>query len=177
MKRIITVVLVLTYTFVVFAQDDHESRSEYIEKLIVEKINRMRDTYNLSPLSTDDTLRQLALQHSMDMAERNYFDHMSPEGDFAVDRAAAVGIEMKEVRPGQFIGVGENIGKIPVGNIEYKGQSTPFTPESAAQIMVSMWMDSRGHRKNILNEDYTSTAVAVVLDHEGKYFYVTEVFF
>jgi uncharacterized protein YkwD len=85
-------------------------------------------------LRTDDRLVAAARGHSVDMATRDYFDHESPEGEGPGERAAAEGYPDWS---------GENIAM---------GYSTP-------EAVVEGWMDSPGHRRNIL--DCTSVAIGV----------------
>jgi uncharacterized protein YkwD len=94
------------------------------------------------PLTVDDRLTASAQGHSSDMADQNYFSHTSKDGRTFDQRIKAAGYP----RPGA-----ENIAK---------GQRT------AAQVMES-WMDSPGHRDNILNCSYKAIGVAV--DTRGFY--------
>jgi uncharacterized protein YkwD len=88
------------------------------------------------PISVDDRLTASAQKHSTDMANRDYFSHTTPEGVTFDQRIKAAGYP----RPGA-----ENIAK---------GQ------RSAEDVMES-WMRSDGHRRNILNCDYTKIGVGV----------------
>ncbi|MCC6646745.1 MAG: CAP domain-containing protein [Polyangiaceae bacterium] len=87
------------------------------------------------PLTEDVRLRQAARAHAADMGARDYFDHQTPEGRTAVDRARAAGY------PSAF--VGENIAA---------GYSTP-------EAVVAGWMKSPGHCTNIMDPRYTRLGV------------------
>jgi uncharacterized protein YkwD len=95
------------------------------------------------PLAVDDRLATAAQRHSDDMAAHDYFSHTSLNGDTLADRAEAAG----------FTGgtLGENIAA---------GQRTP-------EEVMAAWMDSAGHRANILNCDYT--VIGVGLNQDGWY--------
>ncbi|MCP2273837.1 putative conserved protein YkwD, contains CAP (CSP/antigen 5/PR1) domain [Actinokineospora diospyrosa] len=88
--------------------------------------NEERAKAGCSPVALDSRLNQAAQDHSADMSAQNYFSHTSLDGRTFVDRAKAAGY----TSPGA-----ENIAK---------GQRT------AAQVMTA-WMNSAGHRANILN--------------------------
>ncbi|WP_231950359.1 CAP domain-containing protein [Allokutzneria albata] len=107
---------------------------------MAELVNHARAEAGCPALRIDERLANAAQRHSADMAERNYFSHTSPDGASFVDRARAAGYP----RPG-----GENIAK---------GQ------RSAEQVMES-WMQSSGHRANILNCRFT--ALGMGLDTRG----------
>ena len=87
-------------------------------------------------LRVDSRITKAAQAHSDDMAVRNYFSHDTPEGVDFVQRVENAGYP----RPG-----GENIAK---------GQRT-------AQDVMSAWMQSSGHRANILNCDFVAIGVGV----------------
>jgi uncharacterized protein YkwD len=91
-------------------------------------------------LRTDERLRRAARGHSQDMADRNYFSHDSQDGRSPWDRAKAQGYAQP---------IGENIAK---------GQRTPAD-------VVEAWMNSPGHRANILNCD--AKAIGVGLAYDG----------
>jgi uncharacterized protein YkwD len=87
--------------------------------------NQIRVSYGLAPFRRDARLDTAARLHSEDMAARNYFAHVTPEGLSPGDRAA---------RQGYTLGVGENIAA------GYRD----------ARAVVLGWMESAGHCRNIL---------------------------
>lgn len=101
---------------------------------VVDLTNAERRDAGCGSLRTDPQLTAAAQGHSEDMAERGYFDHESRDGRDFVDRARAEGHE----QPG-----GENIAA---------GQRT-------AAAVVAAWMDSPGHRRNILDCDFSTIGV------------------
>ncbi|WP_447003848.1 CAP domain-containing protein [Saccharothrix isguenensis] len=109
---------------------------------VIALVNEARDLAGCKPVKVDDRVTEAAQGHSADMAARDYFSHTTPEGvDFA-ERMRAAGYPS----PG-----GENIAK---------GQ------RSAEQVMNS-WMNSDGHRRNILNCGFST--IGVGLDTRGWY--------
>ncbi|MGW7265015.1 CAP domain-containing protein [Streptomyces sp. NPDC054842] len=97
--------------------------------------NAERTSAGLRPLATDARLTGAAQAHSTDMAVRGFYSHTSPEGREPWDRAAAAGSGHRSV--------GENIAC---------GQRFP------AEV-VRGWMDSPGHRANILKPAFTHLGV------------------
>lgn len=101
--------------------------------------NIQRDeTESLPPLLQNSGLDAIAMERLEDMFEKQYFDHISPDGIGASDVAQKIGYE--------FISIGENIA---LGNFKDD------------QTLVQAWMDSPGHRANILNNGYTEIGIAV----------------
>jgi uncharacterized protein YkwD len=99
-------------------------------------VNQQRATAGCKPLTASSPLDRLAQNFSQDMAARGFFDHTDPDGHTPWDRAKALGITN--------LG-GENIAR---------GQAD-------AQAVMDAWMNSPGHRANILNCDYTTLGVGI----------------
>ncbi|MGW5903913.1 CAP domain-containing protein [Streptomyces althioticus] len=102
---------------------------------VVELTNRERARAGLPPLSRDPLLTTAARAHSADMVARDFYAHTAPDGSKPWDRAAAAGSRCRTV--------GENIAC---------GQ------RSAAEV-VRGWMNSPGHRANILKPEFTHIGV------------------
>ncbi|MFD3521518.1 CAP domain-containing protein [Streptomyces sp. NPDC058653] len=100
-------------------------------------VNSERSKAGCGPVSANSQLETAALRHSQDMAARDYFDHNSPDGKDPGDRITAAGY--------QWTTYGENIAR---------GQQTP------AAVMEG-WMNSPGHRANILNCAFKEIGVGV----------------
>ncbi|WP_405900126.1 CAP domain-containing protein [Streptomyces sp. NBC_00727] len=103
---------------------------------ILALVNEERGKVGCSPVTASSSLASLAQNFSDDMATRGFFDHTDPDGKTPWDRADAAGV------PG--LG-GENIAR---------GQAD-------AQAVMDAWMNSDGHRANILNCDYKTLGVGV----------------
>jgi uncharacterized protein YkwD len=103
---------------------------------VMSLVNQQRAQAGCTPLKADASLASLATAFSDDMAARGFFDHTDPDGKSPWDRAAKAGI--------QGLG-GENIAR---------GQAD-------ARAVMDAWMNSPGHRANILNCGYKSLGVGV----------------
>jgi hypothetical protein len=103
------------------------------------------------PLQMDPGLRCAARMHSMDMVERDFFDHTNPDGDNPGARAADAGYDGG--------GNGENIAG---GNA---------TPEATMQ----QWMESDGHCANIMRQNYRFIGVGYYPGGEYRHYW-TQVF-
>ena len=123
--------------------------SEEIERLILELVNENRRKAGdsaLKDLSWDETLHSTARNHSDDMLSRRFFDHVNPDGLAATDRIA--------LAHRQLVGLtGENIWS-QSGYNRAEARKT-------AELIVREWMESPGHRENILRPEYTHLGVGV----------------
>ena len=153
-----------------------ESNSETyrIEEYIFEQINEIRVEKGVLPLQWDPLLAKLAREHSMDMAQADYFGHENLFGLGPNERARELGIKtIIEVNGEAYEGIGENIGLMPKGVVQDVG--VLITAEDVASAMNLKWMLSEPHKENILYEDYFYTGVGVVYNGQGQY-YITQNF-
>lgn len=120
-----------------------ESEFDDWAKQVLTLTNAERSKNGLSPLKWDSSLASLAEKHCKDMIERNFFSHNNPDGETPFDRMKKAGI--------LYMVAGENIAA---------GQYSP-------EAVVESWMNSEGHRKNILNPNFTYLGVGVIKG--GKY--------
>ncbi|MET9498696.1 CAP domain-containing protein [Streptomyces sp. NPDC006552] len=111
---------------------------------VVNLVNQERAKVGCSPVTADGDLAALATTFSEDMAARGFFDHTDPDGATPWDRAEKAGISN--------LG-GENIAR---------GQAT-------AQSVMEAWMNSPGHKANILNCDYKTLGVGVHFGSGGPW--------
>ncbi|SES90175.1 uncharacterized protein, YkwD family [Salinibacillus kushneri] len=115
-----------------------ESNLSQFEQEVVDLTNQEREKQGLAPLKIDKELSKVAREKSRDMAENNYFSHNSPNYGSPFNMMKSYGITYRTA--------GENIAK---------GQRTP-------EEVVNGWMNSEGHRANILNENFTHIGVGYV---------------
>ena len=113
------------------------------EDEVVRLVNVERSKRGLRPLAEDWELSRVARIKSQDMHDNRYFSHTSPTYGSPFDMMKSFGIKYRSA--------GENIAR---------GQATP-------QAVVNAWMNSSGHRANILNASFTHIGVGYVAD--GKY--------
>ena len=121
------------------------------QKEVVRLVNVERQKQGLGKLSLNAKLSNVATLKSQDMINKNYFDHTSPTYGSPFDMMKQFNISYKTA--------GENIAK---------GQKTP------AEV-VKAWMNSQGHRENILNKNYTEIGIGVAKDAKGT-LYWTQMF-
>lgn len=105
------------------------------EQQVFDLTNQQRAQSGLAPLTLNLTLNDVAEKHSQDMATRNYFSHQGLDGSQPWDRMTAQGYNYSRAA--------ENIAF---------GQPTP-------QDVVTAWMNSAGHRKNILDPNLKDLGV------------------
>nr|WP_317357556.1 CAP domain-containing protein [uncultured Tyzzerella sp.] len=105
-----------------------ETQIRAMEEEVVRLVNEERVKNGLNPLQIDETLMKSAKAKSTDMAERDYYDHIDPDGYYIFEKYASA----------------ENLG----------AKSTP-------QKAVESWLNSTGHRKNILNPNYQYIGVGL----------------
>lgn len=105
------------------------------ESKVIELTNAERQKNGLNALKSDNPLSNVAQAKSNDMQQKNYFSHTSPTYGSPFDMMRDFGVN--------YSSAGENIAM---------GQQTP-------EQVVQAWMDSEGHRKNILNGTFTHIGV------------------
>lgn len=120
-----------------------ENEQQTVEEEVVRLVNVERAKQGLSPLTIDWELSRVAKYKSQDMHDKNYFSHTSPTYGSPFDMMKKFGIS--------YTAAGENIAK---------GQKT-------AAAVVNAWMNSEGHRANIMSTKYTHIGVGYVAD--GNY--------
>ncbi len=131
--------------------------SDQIEQLIFTKVNEERAKAGVSTLNYSSLMEKYARIKSQDMGDRNYFDHQNPEGELITSQMDRDGITYRAW--------GENIA--------YIGGVTDLN-QLAEQFMTN-WMNSSGHRANILSENFTSIGVGVY--KSGNRYYATQEFY
>ena len=117
------------------------------EMEVINLVNQERLIEGLHIYSPDDRLTDAARGHSEDMALNNYFAHTSLDGRAFFDRITDAGYFWSKC--------GENIAA---------GYSTP-------QAVVDGWMNSPGHRANILHPDFCNIGVGYAYDAGSSYRY------
>ena len=124
-------------------QEQVDSDLHPFEQQVVELTNVERTKQGLAPLEIDKELSVVAKDKSKDMLNQQYFSHDSPTYGSPFDMMQAYGITYRTA--------GENIAK---------GQRS-------AEEVVNAWMNSPGHRENILNGNFTHIGVGYV--EQGNY--------
>jgi uncharacterized YkwD family protein len=118
------------------------------EQQVVDLVNKERAAAGLPALKMNTKLAGVAEKKAEDLRDNNYFDHQSPTYGSPFDMMKQFGIT--------YTAAGENIAK---------GQKTP-------DEVMNGWMNSPGHRANILNAEYTEIGVGYVTDSNGTAYWV-----
>lgn len=142
-----------------------------IERYIFNYTNNERNERGIDPLEWDDELAEIAREHSRDMIENDFFDHTNLAGETPTDRAKRHGYSLhKDLGGGWYSeGIGENIATMATGYVQGHGYVNNDS-ESIARALVDSWMNSTGHRENILNQDYDKIGVGVAYDGSTHYY-------
>lgn len=128
-----------------------------VESRIFERVNAERSKAGLPQLSYNNTMQKYARIKSQDMGVRNYFDHKDPQGNLITAKMKADGVN--------YMAWGENIAYI--GGIS--------DANALADQFMTNWMNSPGHRANILSSNFKSIGVGVY--KSGNRVYATQEFF
>ncbi|MDD1705589.1 MAG: CAP domain-containing protein [Methanoregulaceae archaeon] len=121
-----------------------------VEAAILKYTNQERIASGVSPLVQDPLLTSVARAHSLDMKERNFFSHANPDGLSPFQRMAAAGY--------RYSAAAENIAATSAFTLS-------SSPDEAGRYFVQeMWMQSTGHRENILSSAYTRIGIGVVYE-------------
>lgn len=115
-----------------------ESTVSSYESEVIRLVNEIRQQNGLRPLAANWELSRVARYKSQDMRDNGYFSHSSPTYGTPFQMLSAFGLSYRTA--------GENIAK---------GYASP-------QAVVNGWMNSSGHRANILNASYTQIGVGYV---------------
>lgn len=117
---------------------------------ILQLVNQERSKQGLKALQLDSKLNQVATVKAKDMASNHYFSHDSPTYGTPFDMMHSFNVSYRSA--------GENIAA---------GQKT-------AQEVMNSWMNSAGHRANILNKNYTHLGVGYCLDSDSTPYWCQE---
>ena len=118
------------------------------ENQVVTLVNQERAKAGLAPLKINTKLAGVAERKAEDLRDKNYFAHNSPTYGSPFDMMKQFGIT--------YTSAGENIAK---------GQKTPTE-------VMNGWMNSPGHKANIMNANYTEIGVGYVTDSNGTTYWV-----
>ncbi len=118
------------------------------EQQVADLVNKERAAVGLPALKVNTQLAGVAEKKAEDLRDKNYFDHNSPTYGSPFDMMKQFGIKYSTA--------GENIAK---------GQRTPSD-------VMNGWMNSPGHKANIMNANYTEIGVGYVTDSNGGTYWV-----
>ncbi|ADJ28173.1 CAP domain-containing protein [Nitrosococcus watsonii] len=115
------------------------------ERELIKLINQERQKYNLASLKVHSALVTAAKEHSKDMAQNNFISHTGSDGSSPFTRMADAGYRFRTA--------GENVAA---------GYSSP-------QAVLAGWMNSPGHRRNLLNANYCELGVGYAYQGRSTY--------
>ncbi len=154
-----------------------------IELAVHERVNQMRQQRGLQPLNHDQRLQTIANGHSEDMAKRGYFAHDAPDGSDFSDRYDTANYDCRvSIDASQYASGAENIAYTFADadvmtdsgeTVDHNGNETKI-----GYGIVRQWMNSQGHRENILQDYWRNEGVGVaVANVDGRQkIYVTQNF-
>ncbi len=128
-----------------------------VEQAIFNKVNEERSKAGVAPLTYNKTMEKYARIKSQDMGDKNYFSHQDLSGNLITTKMKADGVSYRAW--------GENIAYI--GGVS--------DPTALANQFMTNWMNSEGHRKNILSTNFESIGVGVY--KAGNRVYATQEFY
>ncbi|MDO8728421.1 MAG: CAP domain-containing protein [bacterium] len=111
--------------------------SAVITSVLVDLTNSNRAERNVLPLEVNLTLTAIAQEKANDMAKRSYFSHNTPEGKSP----------WQWLREGQY-------------NFRYAGENLAVNFADSEDV-VQAWLNSEGHRTNLLNDRFTEIGIAI----------------
>ena len=130
--------------------DVKQNYNEYIVR-VIELVNEERQKVGLNSLAHDEQITYAATQRSYEMVQHSYFEHARPDGRSCFTVMKEYGV--------LYSSAGENIAW---------GQNTP-------EYVMSCWMNSPGHKANILKSGFTKIGVGIATDGNGR-LYWTQLF-
>jgi len=151
-----------------------------LEQRVHELINQQRTDMGLGALTFDPALADIARKHSEDMAAQHYFAHVNPAGQDPTSRATADGYTCRKTYGSYYTyGIAENLfqNNLYSSATFYNNRETVYnwnSPEAIAQTTVAGWMNSSGHKKNILTRTFDREGIGVAIASEKVY--ITENF-
>lgn len=157
---------VVVLFLVVFAAVAHAQRATTtLDRHVHDLINAERTKRGVPALAWDARLAAIARAHSEDMARRHFFNHVNPDGEDPTARGRRAGYDCRKKLSSteDRIGLGENLYEIS-GN----------APVDVARQSVKGWMNSPGHRQNILERGYSKSGIGIAVS--GDQVFVTQLF-
>ncbi|MEM1117199.1 MAG: CAP domain-containing protein [Bacteroidota bacterium] len=146
--------------------------------------NHARSRASRRTLAWDRDLAAVARAHSRDMARRGYFDHVSPDGRDPQDRARRGGVTCRIASGRRRVrtGIAENLYMMTRYASAWerrlaRGREVRYdwmTADEIAERTVQSWLESRGHRRNLLDRDARAHGIGVAVGRDHRV-YVTQV--
>jgi len=135
-------------------RDSQIGEIEGLETQCFNEVNRLRVAHGLSALAFNEGLLRVARDYSRRMAEEKFFSHNDPNGNTVRERVSDAHIRWRVL--------GENLAYS-------NGYINPVA------VSLTGWLDSPGHRRNLLDQMWQQTAIGVWISANGTV-YFTQIF-
>ena len=145
----IVVMLIMVYSSGVTSAVPQSASVQREEQRAFELLNADRRANGLAALAWNPQLAELARDYGQDMLSRDFFSHDNPEGQSPFDRMRARGITFRYA--------GENLAS-----------------NGSVEAAESAFMDSPGHRANILNSHFNKVGIGVCRGNDGSVYVIQE---
>ncbi len=135
-----------------------------LNELTYNNLNNERTQRNISELSQDNDIEEVAEYKTDNMISKDYIDHESPSGESVNDRFSNFNVNCQSV--------GENIAKTFYDrnvNTEYKDETVNYkSMEELSEGIVTQFMNSQSHKENLLDEnwEYHGLSIKVTSNNE-----------
>lgn len=155
--------------------------TDALEQRVHDLINQQRTAHGLASLRFDPALAGIARMHSEDMAAQDYFAHVNPSGQNPTARGIAAGYTCRKNYGSNYsYAIAENLFQnyLYSSATYYSNRETVYewkSPEEIAQTTVGGWMNSSGHRENIVTPTFDREGIGVAIAPDDKV-YITEDF-
>jgi uncharacterized protein YkwD len=153
----------------------------FLEERVHDLVNVARGADGLGTLDLEPRLSVIARRHSQDMAANSYFEHVNLQGQSPTDRGDAAGYTCRKDYGSYYtIGIAENLFQNNLyDSITYmNGNPISYDWNSIEKIAgssVDGWMESPGHRQNILTPTFDREGIGVAIAADDRV-YITEDF-
>ncbi|MBA2375129.1 MAG: CAP domain-containing protein [Actinomycetota bacterium] len=136
-----------------------EVRLSGIEARLFELHNEERGARDISSLCVREELVESSRIHSEDMIEHDYFAHETPEDVDAFERMERAGYTLDD-----------GYSSIKTGeNLAWRTQSGPEPELSDAELVVEGWLESEGHRRNLLDPEFREVGIGAATGEYKDY--------
>ena len=148
MSLVLSLQIRIGFIWLLLILPGYGQHAQSVEERIFQAINQVRQENELPALKWSARIAEVARSHSTRMATKRFFSHEDPQFGGPGNRLSSAGIAWRLC--------GENI-------FEEYGEADPV------RAAVRSWMQSSGHRKNILTRGFTHTGIGVAKGRSGSY--------
>ncbi len=158
MRLLTSIFLIIYFSNINFSQGE-------IDKLVLDKVNQLRDSLNISVLKLDKVLNKAGNDHAYYISRKNELTHF--QNTFSKETPSA----RVEYYQGNRTYVGENVAVVSVQKLK----NDSLGKEAVAQSLFNGWLNSPPHYKNMITSDFTMMGIGYATTSNKK-LYATQVF-